>query len=189
MRKTSVAGPTLAAALFLLGGLAADGADQPTVRAPLQSVKDRKPAPAFHLTDASGKGMRLSDYRGKVVLLDFWATECGGCKVEIPFFMEFDRAYRSKGLAVVGVSMDVSYEDLKDAKEGWSRVNPFVREHRLKYPILMGDDQITKTFDINALPATYLIDSHGRIAAVYVGVVDKSDVEANIKALLREHSL
>jgi len=60
------------------------------------------------------------------VLLDFWATDCGGCKLEIPWYMEFDRAYKSKGLAVVGVSMDILYEGLKNAEQGWTKVKPFV---------------------------------------------------------------
>jgi peroxiredoxin len=183
--KTSTVGFTIASTILLLGAVAG-AADQPTVRAAVQSPKDRRPAPAFRLTNASGKAVRLSDYRGKVLLLDFWATECGGCKVEIPWFMEFERAYKSKGLAVVGVSMDVLYEDLKDAKEGWSRVTPFVQTHKVNYPILMGDDPVTNAFDIKALPATYLIDGNGRIAAAYVGLVDKNDVDANIKTLLRE---
>ena len=75
---------------------------------------------------------------------------------------------------------------LKEAKEGWLRVNPFVQVHKVKYPILMGDNLVTKAYDINALPTTYLIDKIGRIAATYLGLVDKGDVEANIKTLLKE---
>lgn len=120
------------------------------------------------------------------MLLDFWATECGGCKVEIPWFMEMAAAWKGQPVAVVGVSMDVLYENLKDASEGWGKVKPFVREHGVNYPILMGDDAVTKSYDIQALPATYLIDRKGRIAATYVGVVNREDVEANIKALLGE---
>lgn len=156
------------------------------MRAALQPPNVRRAAPAFRLSDSSGKVVRLSDYRGKVVLLDFWATECGGCKLEIPWFMELDRAYKNKGLAVVGVSMDILYEDLKTAQEGWSRVKPFVLTHHINYPILMGDDQVTKLYNIEALPATYLVDTHGRIAATYVGVVNEDDIEANIKTLLVE---
>jgi len=76
--------------------------------------------------NSSGKNVNLSDFHGKVVLLDFWATDCGGCKLEIPWYMEFDRAYKSKGLAVVGVSMDILYEGLKNAEQGWTKVKPFV---------------------------------------------------------------
>jgi peroxiredoxin len=184
--NTSGASYKIACVILLLSAAIAGTAIQQDVRATMQLPKDRKPAPVFSLTDASGKAVRLSEYRGKVVLLDFWATECGGCKVEIPWFIEFERTYKNNGLAVVGVSMDILYSNLKNAEEGWSKVKPFVQAHNVNYRILMGDDLATKAFDINALPATYLIDRNGKIAATYVGLVNKDDVEANIKALLTE---
>jgi peroxiredoxin len=100
--------------------------------------------------------------------------------------MEFERVYKSKRFEVVGVSMDIPYESLKDAAEGWGRVKPFVKAQRVNYPILMGDDDVTKAYAIMALPATYLIDRSGRIAAEYPGLVDKDDVERNIRILLDE---
>ncbi len=106
---------------------------------------------------------------------------------EIPWFMDLERLYKKKGLAVTGVSVDVMYEDLKTSQEAWARVKPFVETHHVNYPILMGDDPVTKSYDIKALPLTYLIDKRGRIAATYIGVVDKENVEANIQAVLREH--
>ena len=180
--KTSVG----LAVILSLSAMIAGAAEEKTVRAVLQPVDARKTAPAFRLPTASGKVMSPASFRGKVVLLDFWATECGGCKAEIPYFMEFDNAYKTKGLAVVGVSLDILYENLKDAHEGWSRVKPFVREHKLNYPILMGDDPVSKLYDIQAMPVTCLIDKHGRVAATYIGVVDKQDIESNIRTLLRE---
>src|SRR3979411_1046543 len=90
-----------------------------SVTAVLQPVKERKPAPDFALKDASGKTVTLKDYRGKVVLLDFWATWCHGCKQEIPWFSEFERTYSAKGFAVVGVSMD---------EGGWKVLRPFLAE-------------------------------------------------------------
>ena len=173
-------------AIVALSAVLAGAAEQKTIRAVLQRPAERKQAPAFRLLSASGKATGPSNYLGKVVLLDFWATECGGCRAEIPYFIEFEDAYKSKGLAVVGVSLDVIYEKLKDAQEGWNRVKPFVQEHGVNYPILMGDEPVSKLYDIQAMPATYLIDKHGRVAATYVGIVDKKDVESNIKALLRE---
>jgi peroxiredoxin len=172
--------------VFLLGAVLPHAAEPETIRASLRPPDARKPAPMFRLLDAAGKAIRLSDYRGKIVLLNFWATECGGCRLEIPSFLELDQAYKNNGLVVVGVSMDISYEDLKDAQEGWSRVKPFVQAHRVKYPILMGDDKVTKLYDIQALPLTHLINASRRIAASYVGIVDKNNIEANIKALLKE---
>ena len=146
----------------------------------------RKPAPDFVLLDADGKPVPLSRFKGKPLLLDLWATKCGGCIKEIPTFIEIHHAYGNRGLAVVGISMDILYEDLKGPAEAWSLVNPFVEAHKVDYPILMGDDGITKRYSVNALPVTYLIDSRGRIAATYVGIVDRANIEANIKALLAE---
>ena len=171
---------------LMLGVGCARAADPPAVRAMLQPAKRRKPAPAFVLTDAVGKQVRLSDYRGKVLLLNFWATECGGCRVEIPYFIELSQKFAHKDVAVVGVSIDILYEGLKDSAEGWSRVKPFVQSHKVDYPILMGDDRVTKLYDIQALPATYLIDKRGLIAATYLGVIDRNDVETNIKIMLRK---
>jgi peroxiredoxin len=150
--------------------------NQPTVRAPLQPAQDRKPAPDFALKDVSGRTVTLKDYRGKVVLLDFWATWCAGCKEEIPWFSKFEETYRAKGLAVVGVSMDTS---------GWSVVKPFLANTKVSYPMVLADDATAQKYGIKALPDTFLIDRQGRIAVVYKGgLVDKDDVESNIGAIL-----
>jgi peroxiredoxin len=147
----------------------------------------RKSAPAFELMTEDGKKMRVSDYRGKVVLLNFWATDCGGCVLEIPSFIELEKAYKDKGFTAVGVSMDISYEGLKDANEAWGRVRPFMAKKGINYTIVMGDDAISKAYALNAYPATYLIDKSDKIAVAYVGVVvDKDNVETNIKGLLSE---
>ena len=82
---------------------------------------------------------------------------------------------------MVGISMDILYEDLKGPAEAWSLVNPFVKTNHVDYPILMGDDGITKGYSV-----TYLIDRHGRVAATYAGLVDKTNIQANIEALLAE---
>jgi peroxiredoxin len=160
---------------------------QQDVHAALTPSANRKPAPAFQLATQDGTKMQISDYRGKVVLLNFWATDCGGCVLEIPSFIELEKAYKDKGFTAVGVSMDISYEDLKDANEAWGRVRPFVAKHGVNYPIAMGDDAISKAYALNAFPATYLIDKSGKIAVAYVGmVIDKGNVETNIKGLLAE---
>ena len=156
------------------------------IRVAVEPQPARKPAPDFVLLDASGKSVPLSTFKGNPLVLDLWATKCGGCIKEIPSFIEIHHAYANRGLAVVGISMDILYEGLKGPAEAWSLVNPFVEAHKLDYPILMGDDGITKRYSVNALPVTYLIDRRGRIAATYVGVVDRANIEANIKTLLAE---
>ena len=105
---------------------------------------------------------------------------------EIPSFIEAHHSYAAKGLAVVGISMDVLYEGLKGPAEAWKLANPFVKSHKVDYPTLMGDDGITKGYSVEALPVTYLIDNRGRIAAKYVGIVDGANLQANIRALLAE---
>jgi len=156
------------------------------VTAPLARPAIRKPAPNFELLDATGKSVALSSLRGKSVLLDLWATKCGGCIKEIAYFIDIHRTYDRKRIAVIGVSMDILYEDLKSAAEAWTLVKPFAADHKVEYPILMGDDAFTKSYSVTALPVTYLIDKSSRIAATYTGVVDRVDLEKNIKALLNE---
>ena len=165
----------VSALLLTLAGIATT-ADQPTVRAILQPATERKAAPQFALKDRSGKIVRLKNYRGKVVILDFWATWCTGCKKEIPWFSEFQRKYGPKGFAVVGVSMD---------EGGWNVVKPFLAETHVPYRMLLGDDPTARRYGIRNLPDTFLIDRQGRVAAAYMaGLVDKDDVVANITTLL-----
>jgi peroxiredoxin len=174
------------AAVSLLAATPLDAQQTKTVRVGVQPEQQRMLAPEFSLKDATGKTVRLSAYRGQVVLLDFWATACGGCVEEIPAFVEIAQAYSGRGLATVGVSEDIVYEDLKGPEEAWSRVKPFVRDHKMRYAVLMGDDQVTAVYGIKALPLTYLLDTRGRIAATYLGVVDRANLEANINLLLGE---
>ncbi|HTZ59850.1 MAG TPA: TlpA disulfide reductase family protein [Acidobacteriaceae bacterium] len=160
---------------------------QQNVHAGLTSPPNRKPAPPFQLVGAEGRIVRLADYRGKVVAVNFWATDCGGCVLEIPSFIELEKAYKDKNFTTLGVSMDISYEGLKDANEAWARVRPFMAKKGINYPIVMGDDAVSKSYALNAFPATYLVDKSGKIAAAYVGVlINKDNVAANIRSLLSE---
>jgi peroxiredoxin len=167
-----------ASALLLTLAAIAPAVGQPAGRAILQPASERKAAPQLALKDSTGKTITLTDYAGKVVLLDFWATWCTGCKKEIPWFSDFQKAYGAQGFAVVGVSMDDG---------GWAVVKPFLAGNPIPYPILLGDGQTAQRFGIPALPDTFLIDRSGKVAAAYkASVVDKNDIEANIKALLSQ---
>ncbi|HLJ47614.1 MAG TPA: TlpA disulfide reductase family protein [Bryobacteraceae bacterium] len=148
------------------------------IRATIKAVPQRSAAPALSLKDASGKTVGLEQYRGKVVLLNFWATWCHGCVLEIPWFMEFDKTYRNQGLAVVGVSMD---------GDGWKAINPYVAKTRVLYRILLGNDGVAEKYGVRTMPDSYLIDRQGRLAAIYSGLVDRGNIEANIKTMLSEH--
>ncbi len=186
MRQFAARRKMTALIALILGAGSIANAEQPAVRADIQEIQNRKQASVFKLEAASGKQVKLSDYRGKVVLLNFWATECGGCIKEMPYFIDFARAYQSKGLAVVGLSMEVIYAGLKNSQEGWNRVKPFVQTHQVNYPVLMVDELTSRQYSIDAMPDTLIIDRKGRVAAAYVGIVDRDNLEANLKAVIAE---
>lgn len=160
--------------------------DPKSVRADLQPPAKRLAAPKLALPDGTGKTVRLTDFKGRVVLLDFWATACGGCVQEIPMFVAIANAYKARGLDALGVSEDIAYEDLEGPDEAWRRIKPFVRQRNIPYPIVLADGRVTDDFRITAIPVTFLIDRKGRVAATYVGVVERENLEANIEALLAE---
>ena len=139
----------------------------------------RKVAPGFTLSDAKRAPITLSDFKGKVVLLDFWATWCAASKVEMPWYAEFESRYRNTGLAIIGVSMD---------DEGWAIVSPFLEGRPVTYPIVLGDHDVADRFGLASLPITLLIDRNGKIAAKHFGLVDKADVENEIRKLLKERA-
>ncbi len=142
-----------------------------------KAVTGRSVAPDFTLNDSKGQPVRLADYRGKVVLLNFWATWCGPCKVEIPWFMEFEKSYRDRGFAVLGVSMD---------DDGWQAVKPYLAALKVNYRIALGNDRVSELYGgIDSLPTTVLIDREGRIASVHLGLVSKSEYATEIQQMLQ----
>lgn len=168
--------PILAAAVIL--GACSSG--PATVKAAaVKDGKDRKPAPEFSLKDSNGKTVSLSEYKGKVVLLDFWATWCGPCKIEIPWFIEFEQQYKDKGFAVLGVSMD---------EDGWTAVKPYIQDKKVNYRVAVGNDQVGQLYGgLDALPTTFLIDRSGRIAKVHIGLeTGKDGFQSEINNLLAE---
>ena len=135
-----------------------------------------KPAPDFTLTSLDGKNVSLSDYRGQAVLLNFWATWCGPCKIEIPWFMDFQKTYKDRDFAVIGVSLD---------EDGWDSVKPYIEDHKMNYRVVLGNDQISQLFgSIDSLPTTLVIDREGRIASMHIGLVAKNAYQKEIEQLL-----
>lgn len=133
-------------------------------------------APDFILTDLNGKKLALSQYRGRVVLLDFWAVDCGGCKIEIPWYVAFDKTYRAQGLQLVGIDM---------FGESPAMVKPFMAKSGMEYPVAIGNDAIGAKFHVDNMPLTLLIDRSGRIAVSHAGIVDRNQFEKDIQDLLR----
>jgi len=157
--------------LLVVCGIAAEQ------RSGIVLASQRKPAPDFTLADSTGASVRLSSYKGKVVLLDFWATWCHGCKTEIPWYVEFVHKYKGRGLAAIGVSMD---------DDGWKSVKPFLNEHRINYPVVIGSKALGKQYIVEQMPVTLLIDQTGKIAESHAGIVDRDAFEADIRLLLDE---
>jgi peroxiredoxin len=137
-----------------------------------------KSAPSFTLQDLNGKTVSLSDFKGKVVVLDFWATWCPPCVKEIPHFIELYEQYKDQAFAMVGISVDL---------EGVSVVKSFARKYKINYPILMADGQVANAYGgITGIPTTFVIDKAGNIRQKYIGYRDKAVFEADIKTLLAE---
>ena len=135
------------------------------------------PSPAWELKDVDGKPVKSSDFTGKVVILDFWATWCGPCRMEIPGFIELQKQYADKGLVVVGVSLD---------QDGASVVKAFMEKTGINYPIVLGDEAIVSAFGgVEGIPTTFIIDRNGRIVGKHVGYSAKAEFEAEIKPLLK----
>jgi cytochrome c biogenesis protein CcmG/thiol:disulfide interchange protein DsbE len=133
-------------------------------------------APDFELLDLNGDQVHLSQFRGKAVVLNFWATWCAPCRREIPWFIEFQREYGPQGLQILGVSMD---EGGRDA------IALFVRRTGIDYPVLLGDGHVSSLYGgLEVLPTTYYISPHGNIIALVNGVVSKAEVERDIKEAL-----
>ncbi len=154
--------------------------EKPTKPASEKATPDpsAESAPSFALQDLDGKTVSLSDFKGKVVVLDFWATWCPPCVKEIPHFIELHEQYKDKGFAMVGISLD---------REGVGVVKSFVQKYQVNYPILMTDGQVDKAYGgIPSIPTTFVIDSVGNIRQKYVGYNDKAVFEADIKKLLAE---
>jgi cytochrome c biogenesis protein CcmG/thiol:disulfide interchange protein DsbE len=150
------------------------------VEAAAPAVCDAKTKPAnltFTLKDMDGADVKLSTYKGKVIVLDFWATWCGPCKVEIPAFVELQTKYRDQGLVILGLSVDDPLEKLK----------PFATQYKMNYPVLVGrdrDDVQDAYGPIWGIPTTFVIGRDGNICKKHMGMTTKEQFEKVIKALI-----
>ena len=142
------------------------------------NVKSGAGAPDFTVTDIQGKKLSLSDYKGKVVLLDFWATWCAPCLEEIPHFVEMQEKLGPQGFQAIGISMD----------DGPRPVQQFYQEHKLNYPVAVGDAKLADSYGgILGLPVTFVINHDGQIRKKFVGATDPAQIEQEVVAALAQH--
>ena len=147
----------------------------PAVQTQAMSNGDHPEAPAISLTDIEGKQLDLADYKGKVVVLDFWATWCGPCRIEIPGLIEMQSKYASQGFSVIGISMD----------DESSSVVEFYKEFKMNYPVAVGNQRIGEIYGgIFGLPTTFLIGRDGHIYAKHMGATGVSVIEDEVQQLL-----
>lgn len=175
-RTIVIGGITLGLAIFIYGA-----AHRSPVGLSLTPIaannSEAKPAPDFELKSLYGRSVKLSDLRGKAVLLNFWATYCTPCRVEIPWLIDLYRQYQGQGLEIVGISMD-------DAGEQ-QQVADFTKEINVNYQILLGNHAVGDAYGgTQFLPKTFFIDRNGRITSSAIGLKTKSEFESAVKELL-----
>jgi peroxiredoxin len=147
------------------------------VSAALAPVHERKEVPELILKDQSGRVVDLREYRGDVVLVSFWATWCRICRQELPWFGEFEAKHSSKGFTVIAVSTD---------EEGWKAVSPFFESLKMDFKVVLDDGTTSKRYGLDVMPAAFLIDRNGRLAAKYIGLANRENMDSNIKRLQGE---
>jgi thiol-disulfide isomerase/thioredoxin len=135
-----------------------------------------KTAPNFALKTSDGKTVELKKLAGKVVVVNFWATWCGPCRAEIPGMLEVYGKYKSRGLEIVGISLD---------RGGWEAINPYVEKAKITYPVVLGNNDVAEAYGgIRAIPATFVVDKKGNLVEQHVGSVSTEDFEKMVKKYL-----
>ena len=141
----------------------------------LPNVADAAQAPSFTLKTVDGKKVSLSDYKGKIVILNFWATWCPPCRTEIPHFIKVQKDYAEKGVQVIGLSLDDQSSDVKS----------FIKEAKFNYPIVMADQKVQVAYGtISAIPTTFILDQKHTLVDKAVGFRDEEYLVSKIEGLL-----
>ncbi len=136
------------------------------------------PAPDFTVKDLKGREISLSDYSGKVVFLNFWATWCGPCKAEIPDFIEAYKQYKDKGMEIIGISVDTISQ---------KSVLKFVEKYKINYPVIMGTDKIQRDYEPGPyVPTTIIVDREGKIRHRHIGYMGKETLKSYFLKLTEE---
>jgi cytochrome c biogenesis protein CcmG/thiol:disulfide interchange protein DsbE len=164
------------------GELVLDAGGAPQYLSPLQG----KPAPPFTLEDLSGKKVSLSDYKGRSLAINFWATWCAPCKVETPWLIDLRNQYAAQGFEVLAISADdIDRKDPRKFSEEKQEIARFVQRMKMPYPVLIDADSISEPYGgLDALPTTYFVDRNGTVVAAQLGMSTKEELEKNIKKAL-----
>jgi thiol-disulfide isomerase/thioredoxin len=160
----------------------ASSADADIPEDPLQGQM----APPFTLTDTGGRKVSLSDYKGKAVIVDFWATWCAPCKIEIPWLEQFHNQYAGQGLEILGVSEDnLDPDDKAKLTQEKKDIAQKATQLKINYPVLIDDASVSTPYGgIDGLPTTFFIDRSGKVVASTVGLAARDTIEADIKKAL-----
>jgi len=149
-----------------------------------------KMAPAFALKNLAGQKVSLESYRGKALLINFWATWCAPCKIETPWIVELRDKYAAQGFEVLGI--DTEGDDLKaDDKAAWAKtkteVSKFIQEEKIPYPVLLDGDSLAVPYGgLDELPTSIFVDRKGNVVASQIGLSSESDLEAKIRKALQD---
>jgi cytochrome c biogenesis protein CcmG/thiol:disulfide interchange protein DsbE len=166
--------------------VAATGGDPQQALNPLLG----KPAPEFSLEDLGGEKVSLSSYKGKAVLINFWATWCGPCKLETPWLVDLRNQYASQGFEIIGISTDdIDRDDSKAFDKEKKEIAGFVQQMHMPYPVLIEGDKLSKPYGgLDAMPTSFYVDRAGTIVAAQMGISSKDEMEANIQKALKRGS-
>ena len=164
------------------GELVVSADEAPQYLSPLKG----QPAPAFTLEDLSGKKVSLASYKGKAVLINFWATWCGPCKIETPWLIDLRNQYAAQGFEVLGISADdIDRGDPQKLGDEKKEIARFVQQMHMPYPVLIDGDSLSKPYGgLDELPASFFVDRNGTVIAAQLGLTSKDEIEANIKKAL-----
>jgi len=142
-----------------------------------QQKQNKIKAPDFALKTYEGNVIKLSDLKGKIVMINFWATWCPPCKAEIPGFIEVYKKYKNKGFELIGIALD---------EEGWEKVKPFVKKNKINYPIVLGTKKVVMDYGgLGVIPTTFIIDKNGFILAGHQGYLSKENLENFLNSVLK----